>query len=405
MTVRFVPCEFCQRLHDFHVMHMCPVCRKTICRVCKHDGPLEAGSCAKKEPCAEAPRGGSTATMSTSPFPRWLHHLDPTLATAGESGLYMTFRERRLTHGRRIRFDFIAAIPWILLLFFLAGLIFGVTAIALGPEYFPWMNVVMLERIFLASMSCFAVAVLLIIIRHFRRGRRSPARILPRSAGRVYTGSRVQSAPAEDLWLCGYGGRHIAEAVYLETWEVAARRVSQVLPVLVVAAIASPVYLLGAGAWTTWLVVLSSVGLAFSMGYAVLGIAPILAATASDLRTNCWLKHLHYGKFLGLALIGTVIGPFLGFALLAAAVYCWEFLFQALEPTSQQLLVLAGRMAVLAVLLAIIPMITSRVGWALRRWVFASADRHYEPMMRKVVFDDPDFDKPIPSPENRAAGS
>lgn len=55
MTIRYVQCEFCQRMDDFHIMHMCPVCRKVICRRCKHDGPLKPGQCAKKEPCERQP--------------------------------------------------------------------------------------------------------------------------------------------------------------------------------------------------------------------------------------------------------------------------------------------------------------------------------------------------------------
>jgi hypothetical protein len=51
MTMRLVQCEFCLRLYEFQKMHMCPVCRKTICRNCKHEGPLQPGRCAKKEPC------------------------------------------------------------------------------------------------------------------------------------------------------------------------------------------------------------------------------------------------------------------------------------------------------------------------------------------------------------------
>ena len=51
MTMKLVSCEFCLRLFDFQKMHMCPVCRKTICRNCKHDGPLRPGHCAAKVPC------------------------------------------------------------------------------------------------------------------------------------------------------------------------------------------------------------------------------------------------------------------------------------------------------------------------------------------------------------------
>ncbi|MCC6546677.1 hypothetical protein IT570_05865 [Candidatus Sumerlaeota bacterium] len=52
MTVRFVSCDFCHRIHDFHVMFMCPLCRKTICNSCKHEGALKAGQCAKKTTCS-----------------------------------------------------------------------------------------------------------------------------------------------------------------------------------------------------------------------------------------------------------------------------------------------------------------------------------------------------------------
>lgn len=51
MTMRLVPCDVCQRLYDYQVMHMCPVCRIAICRNCKHDGPLRTGVCARKVPC------------------------------------------------------------------------------------------------------------------------------------------------------------------------------------------------------------------------------------------------------------------------------------------------------------------------------------------------------------------
>lgn len=51
MTVRFVECEFCHTINDFGVMHMCPLCRKVICRRCKHEGPLVTGCCAKRTPC------------------------------------------------------------------------------------------------------------------------------------------------------------------------------------------------------------------------------------------------------------------------------------------------------------------------------------------------------------------
>lgn len=53
MTMRLVACEFCQRLHDFQTMNMCPVCRKSICRRCQHDGALKAGQCARAEPCSD----------------------------------------------------------------------------------------------------------------------------------------------------------------------------------------------------------------------------------------------------------------------------------------------------------------------------------------------------------------
>jgi len=51
VTVRFVHCEFCQRLGDFQTMNMCPLCRKVICRACKHDGVLQSGRCAKRVAC------------------------------------------------------------------------------------------------------------------------------------------------------------------------------------------------------------------------------------------------------------------------------------------------------------------------------------------------------------------
>ncbi len=51
MTVRLVSCEFCSRMSDFQAMHMCPVCRKIICKRCKHAGPLRPGHCAKEPPC------------------------------------------------------------------------------------------------------------------------------------------------------------------------------------------------------------------------------------------------------------------------------------------------------------------------------------------------------------------
>lgn len=51
MTVRYVACDFCHRIHDFHVMHMCPLCRRTICRACKHPGPPRPGHCLHKHPC------------------------------------------------------------------------------------------------------------------------------------------------------------------------------------------------------------------------------------------------------------------------------------------------------------------------------------------------------------------
>ncbi|CAN5253436.1 hypothetical protein BH09SUM1_BH09SUM1_18410 [soil metagenome] len=53
MTVRFVLCDFCQTMADFTQMHMCPACRKTICKKCKREGALKAGECAKKERCVK----------------------------------------------------------------------------------------------------------------------------------------------------------------------------------------------------------------------------------------------------------------------------------------------------------------------------------------------------------------
>lgn len=46
------------RLADFQTMHMCPVCRKVICRFCKREGKLVSGQCAKDPPCENptAPR-------------------------------------------------------------------------------------------------------------------------------------------------------------------------------------------------------------------------------------------------------------------------------------------------------------------------------------------------------------
>ncbi len=55
MTVRFVSCDFCQRIADFQTMHMCPFCRKTVCRLCKAEGPLRPGYCARKTPCEGQP--------------------------------------------------------------------------------------------------------------------------------------------------------------------------------------------------------------------------------------------------------------------------------------------------------------------------------------------------------------
>ena len=55
MTVRFVHCEFCQRIGNYTAMHMCPVCRKVICPRCKHEGPLKPGQCARAEPCPGQP--------------------------------------------------------------------------------------------------------------------------------------------------------------------------------------------------------------------------------------------------------------------------------------------------------------------------------------------------------------
>lgn len=58
MTMRHVQCEFCLRLFDFQKMFRCPVCKRAICRFCKHDGPLEAGRCARRKPCTDEERTG-----------------------------------------------------------------------------------------------------------------------------------------------------------------------------------------------------------------------------------------------------------------------------------------------------------------------------------------------------------
>ena len=55
MTVRFVQCEFCQTIGDFQVMHLCPRCRKVICRRCKGAPPLQKDQCAKAKPCEPMP--------------------------------------------------------------------------------------------------------------------------------------------------------------------------------------------------------------------------------------------------------------------------------------------------------------------------------------------------------------
>ena len=57
MTMRLVACDFCQRLGDFQVMHMCPLCRRTICQRCKKEGPLRHGECARPTPCPPREQG------------------------------------------------------------------------------------------------------------------------------------------------------------------------------------------------------------------------------------------------------------------------------------------------------------------------------------------------------------
>lgn len=51
MTNRFVQCEFCHAMGDFQVMHMCPKCRRVVCKRCRGKAELRPGQCAKEKPC------------------------------------------------------------------------------------------------------------------------------------------------------------------------------------------------------------------------------------------------------------------------------------------------------------------------------------------------------------------
>ncbi|MDX2176822.1 MAG: hypothetical protein SF028_10150 [Candidatus Sumerlaeia bacterium] len=53
MSVRTLFCEFCCRQADFREFHMCPGCRRTICKRCAVEAPFPPGSCIKRrDPCA-----------------------------------------------------------------------------------------------------------------------------------------------------------------------------------------------------------------------------------------------------------------------------------------------------------------------------------------------------------------
>ena len=73
MSVRTLFCEFCCRQADFREFHMCPDCRRTICKRCAVEAPFPPGSCIKRrDPCPGYPAASGIASQQPPRAPRRL---------------------------------------------------------------------------------------------------------------------------------------------------------------------------------------------------------------------------------------------------------------------------------------------------------------------------------------------
>lgn len=138
----------------------------------------------------------------TPSFPRWMRSIDPLLQGEDTNELYQLFLYRRREHPRGRMWILGGLRPVIVAKYLAAAAMLGIAAwflITDGNYLFFLLPLVGIPAIrFLGARS------------------RLDSERLPRRASHVYTPNGTHVRAATDLWLAGYHGSQIAEAIYLE---------------------------------------------------------------------------------------------------------------------------------------------------------------------------------------------
>ncbi len=140
-------------------------------------------------------------------FPDWLRRFDPLLAAEDTNALYQAFRLRRTVHARptmaahlRTLWSWDIASHGIVLNFILL-----VLALALS-RFIGLLAIPALFVLLLFSYASFRV-----------HRRRTPH--LPLTVSQVFTRDGLHESAAREIWLAGFTGRDVLEAIYLEKRE------------------------------------------------------------------------------------------------------------------------------------------------------------------------------------------
>ncbi|MBX3729075.1 MAG: hypothetical protein KF858_07800 [Candidatus Sumerlaeia bacterium] len=333
-------------------------------------------------------------------FPRWLRRADPWLATEDSNTLYQLFRARRLSKR--------PSLPGIL------GRIVAIFLALLGVLL--CFTFVLFSCLFciapLIPPACFA---LWLPLSWHRQRRPNPEPRLPATVSGIFSYRCCLTQAATDIWLVGFSGREVLEAIFLEHRE---RSWALVTGMAIVFLLAVPLfYLLAVGRIA--LPNLMLLGLWAASAKQVVRLVHVVAAMLGRVvilwpRMRCWRFDKQWSEVIGDAVthgLGAVAGViFLWFCLygcLSAGVellfpysrysrspYSWETFI-----TGHQSDWIAVPFAILlAVLLPGIRHRQSRLEADSRERLLAQADAAWERFMRAAVFHDPDGAPPLPPP-------
>jgi hypothetical protein len=331
-------------------------------------------------------------------FPRWLRRADPWLAIEDSNSLYQLFRARRL---------------------------------AKGPSLAGLGRVVALFIVLLVSLACFFIVVfsclfciaplvppaffaLWLPLSWHRQRRPNPEPRLPATVSGIFSYRCCLTQAATDIWLVGFSGREVLEAIYLEHRERSWALVTGMAIVLLVAV--ALFYLLALGRialpnlllLAVWAVSAKQIVQLIHVLAALLGRVVILWP-----RLRSWRLDKQWSEVIGDAVAH-------GIGAVAGVIFLWWCLYGGLAAVAELLFPYPGgdrirfswesfivghpsdwialpAAILLAVLLPVVRARQSRLEAETLERLLAQADAAWERFMRAAVFHDPDGAPPAPS--------